>query len=94
VIWLLSLPIWLYRLVIAPVIGPRCRFLPPCSAYALEALAVHGPIAGLRLTLVRVCRCPPWGGDGYDPVPAAAAGRRLEAGRANGLRKGERRTHA
>jgi uncharacterized protein len=79
----LSLPIWVYRLVIAPVLGPRCRYLPTCSAYALEALAVHGPIEGLRLTLIRICRCHPLGGHGWDPVPPASTGRSLRPHRTN-----------
>jgi uncharacterized protein len=95
-IWLLSLPIWLYRLLIAPVLGPRCRFLPTCSAYALEALAVHGPIGGLRLILIRIGRCHPWGGHGWDPVPPATTGPRF--GRTTPTERvahqGDRRGHA
>ena len=67
------LPIRLYRYAVSPWIGPRCRYLPTCSEYALEALARHGP---LRRQLVdalrRIARCHPWGGFGYDPVPAPA----------------------
>lgn len=46
-----------------------CRFLPSCSAYAAEALEVHGAARGGWLSLRRVCRCHPWGGHGWDPVP-------------------------
>lgn len=67
--WLVSLPILLYRWLISPVIGPRCRFLPTCSEYALEAVATHGALRGGWLALRRIGRCHPWGGDGYDPVP-------------------------
>jgi len=66
---LVSLPILLYRWLISPVIGPRCRFLPTCSEYALDALATHGVLKGGWLALRRIGRCHPWGGDGYDPVP-------------------------
>ncbi len=66
----------LYRLVLSPVLPPRCRFQPTCSEYALEALARHGALAGGWLTLRRVARCQPWGDWGYDPVPEAAARRR------------------
>lgn len=48
---------------------PRCRYLPSCSAYADEAIAVHGAGRGLWLALRRVLRCRPGGGMGYDPVP-------------------------
>ncbi len=61
-----------YRWTLAPYLGPRCRFLPSCSEYALEALTRHGAIDGGRLTLVRLGRCHPWGGSGYDPVPPPA----------------------
>jgi hypothetical protein len=47
-----------------------CRFTPTCSAYALEAIATHGALAGSRLAAQRLARCHPWGGCGCDPVPA------------------------
>jgi uncharacterized protein len=68
---LLSLPILAYRLAISPLLGPRCRFHPSCSSYALEALERHGAVRGLWLALRRVLRCHPWHPGGYDPVPPA-----------------------
>lgn len=65
----LKLPIHVYRLAISPSIGPRCRFHPTCSAYALEALDRHGPLLGSWLAIRRILRCHPFGGFGYDPVP-------------------------
>lgn len=59
-----------YQIVISPLIGPRCRYIPTCSQYAIEALQVHGCIKGVILSSKRLCRCHPWGGFGYDPVPA------------------------
>jgi len=67
---LLRALIWLYRMAISPMLGPRCRFLPSCSAYAAEAITRHGALDGSILAVGRVCRCHPWGGSGYDPVPA------------------------
>lgn len=66
---LLSLPIRLYRVAVSPWLPAACRYEPSCSAYALEALAVHGPWRGLRLAVGRLARCHPWGGFGPDPVP-------------------------
>jgi uncharacterized protein len=74
-----SAPIHLYRWLLAPLIGPCCRYLPSCSEYALEALARHGVVVGSWLALRRVLRCHPWGGSGLDPVPARQ-GDRVPAG--------------
>ena len=51
------------------VMAPTCRFAPSCSAYAIEALERHGAFRGGWLTLKRLLRCHPWGGNGFDPVP-------------------------
>ena len=66
---LLLIPITLYRLLISPVLPCGCRYLPSCSEYAAEAIIEHGAIRGCGLMLKRLCRCQPWGGEGYDPVP-------------------------
>ena len=58
-----------YKLTLSPLIGRQCRFLPTCSEYAAEALILHGPARGSWLATRRLCRCNPWGGAGYDPVP-------------------------
>ncbi|MEL6575156.1 MAG: membrane protein insertion efficiency factor YidD [Pseudomonadota bacterium] len=65
----IALPIRAYRLVLSPWVGMHCRFRPTCSEYALEALATHGAWRGTLLTLRRLARCRPGGGDGWDPVP-------------------------
>lgn len=59
----------LYRWVVSPLLGPRCRFMPTCSEYALDALSLHGAVRGSWLVLRRIVRCHPWGGEGWDPVP-------------------------
>ncbi len=59
-----------YQLLLSPFLGGRCRHLPSCSAYALEALQRHGPVRGSWLTVKRLGRCHPWGTSGYDPVPS------------------------
>jgi len=58
-----------YKATLSPLIGPRCRYAPTCSEYAAQALVTHGPVRGGWLAARRVCRCHPWGGSGYDPVP-------------------------
>ena len=58
-----------YQLTISPLLVPRCRFEPSCSAYAYEALVTQGPIRGLRLAVWRLLRCQPFARPGYDPVP-------------------------
>lgn len=67
--WLLLLPVRIYRHVISPWLPPSCRYTPTCSRYAIEALQKHGPWKGSWLALKRILRCHPWGGSGYDPVP-------------------------
>lgn len=59
----------LYRLAISPLYGEVCRYYPSCSAYALEAVQVHGSIKGSWLAGRRLARCHPWAPGGVDKVP-------------------------
>ena len=61
--------IGVYRAAISPLIGPRCRFLPTCSDYALQALSTHRPLHALTLIARRLARCHPFGASGIDEVP-------------------------
>lgn len=58
-----------YQKYLSPRKIPCCRFTPTCSAYAIEAIRVHGCIKGSALAVWRVLRCNPFGKGGYDPVP-------------------------
>lgn len=61
-----------YRFALSPWLGSACRFEPTCSAFALEALAMHGAAAGSALVVGRLLRCGPWCAGGHDPVPRQA----------------------
>ncbi len=72
-LYILSVPfillIKIYQWGISPLLGPKCRYTPTCSHYAVEALKKYGLIKGFWLAVKRISRCHPWGGHGYDPVP-------------------------
>jgi putative membrane protein insertion efficiency factor len=60
-----------YQLFVSPLLGPRCRFYPSCSAYAVTALQTHGALRGSWLAVRRLGRCHPWNPGGVDHVPPA-----------------------
>lgn len=66
--WLLVALVRLYRAT-AVMRGPRCRFHPTCSSYALQAIRLHGGLRGGWLAVRRVGRCNPWNPGGVDHVP-------------------------
>ena len=61
-----------YRRHISPHFPPSCRYIPSCSAYAMEAIEKYGAVKGGALALKRLSRCHPFhkgDHDFYDPVP-------------------------
>lgn len=76
--WVLIKLLRVYQVVVSPVLHSLfpvvsgCRFTPTCSQYAMEAVQTQGVVRGLWLATRRLARCHPWGGHGYDPVPALA----------------------
>jgi putative membrane protein insertion efficiency factor len=64
-----------YRYALSPLLGPRCRFYPTCSAYAAEAVEKHGAVRGSWLAVKRISKCHPWHPGGVDPVPPARSSR-------------------
>ena len=67
--FLLIIPIKFYQILISPLLGPRCRYYPTCSNYAVQAIEKHGAFKGSWLAFKRIISCHPWGGSGHDPVP-------------------------
>ncbi|MGH2699981.1 MAG: membrane protein insertion efficiency factor YidD [Actinomycetota bacterium] len=67
---LLTALLGVYRRFVSPLLRQNCRFHPTCSAYALEAIRVHGALRGSWLAARRVGRCHPWSPGGVDHVPA------------------------
>ena len=75
----------IYRCTLSPaknvLFGPfsRCRYTPSCSAYALDAIKLHGCWRGVWLAVRRLARCHPWGSCGHDPVPVPQTAESLPA---------------
>jgi len=76
--WLLKVLVHGYRYTVSPLLGPRCRHLPSCSEYCLEALDLHGAWHGAWLTVKRLARCHPWGTSGIDPVPPKSSASQIQ----------------
>ncbi len=73
ILQIISLPliglIRLYQWILSPWLGPKCRFTPSCSQYAIEAFRKYGLFKGGWMAIRRILRCHPWGGSGHDPLP-------------------------
>jgi uncharacterized protein len=61
-------PIRVYQRLVSPLLGPRCRYHPTCSAYAVDAIRSFGILRGVVLAAWRVLRCNPWSLGGVDRV--------------------------
>jgi putative membrane protein insertion efficiency factor len=59
----------MYKRWLSPSLLSSCRFVPTCSDYALEAVERHGVLVGIAITVLRILRCHPFSGGGFDPVP-------------------------
>lgn len=67
--YLILASVRIYKYVVSPLLGPRCRFFPSCSDYAMEAVRKYGALKGAGLAAKRIGRCHPWNAGGFDPVP-------------------------
>jgi uncharacterized protein len=63
-------PVRFYQRFVSPALPRRCKYLPTCSDYAVQAIRAHGPLRGAVLAGWRLLRCNPWSHGGYDPVSA------------------------
>ena len=59
----------LYQIIISPLIDSNCRYMPSCSEYTIYSFKSFGLLKGFYLSLKRISKCHPWGGQGYDPLP-------------------------
>jgi uncharacterized protein len=58
-----------YRVLLSPLVGGYCRFVPSCSVYAQDAVRRYGAGKGTILSIKRLSRCHPFHSGGWDPVP-------------------------
>ena len=65
----LILIIKFYRLFLSPLLGNSCRFYPTCSNYALQALKRYSTFYAIKIIIIRLLKCNPWGGSGIDLLP-------------------------
>ena len=59
----------IYQFIFSPLIGKNCRYIPTCSEYAVESLKLHGLLRGSFFVIMRISKCHPLGGHGFDPIP-------------------------
>lgn len=61
----------IYQFTISPLLGPRCRFYPSCSHYAIESFQTQSLLKAFYLSIKRILKCHPFHPGGFDPVPQA-----------------------
>ena len=71
--YILILSIKFYKLFLSPLLGNNCRFYPTCSNYAMQALKRFSTFYAIKIIIIRLIRCNPWGGSGIDLLPKSNA---------------------
>ena len=69
VLYPILLIIKIYQTVLSPILPSTCRYSPTCSEYPKQSLIKFGLIKGGMISIKRIIKCNPWGGNGYDPIP-------------------------
>jgi putative membrane protein insertion efficiency factor len=72
-------PIRFYQRFVSPLFPRRCKYLPTCSDYAVQAVREYGAWRGFVLASWRLLRCNPWSHGGYDPVSDQTLFKRRES---------------
>ena len=69
VLYPILLLIKIYQTILSPILPSTCRYSPTCSEYTKQSLIKFGLIKGWLISIKRIIKCNPWGGNGYDPIP-------------------------
>lgn len=69
VLYPILLIIKIYQTVLSPILPSTCRYSPTCSEYTKQSLIKFGLLKGGLISIKRIIKCNPWGGNGYDPIP-------------------------
>jgi len=69
VLYPILLLIKIYQTILSPILPSTCRYSPTCSEYTKQSLIKFGLIKGGLISIKRIIKCNPWGGNGYDPIP-------------------------
>ncbi|MDA7731607.1 membrane protein insertion efficiency factor YidD [Flavobacteriaceae bacterium] len=69
VLYPILLLIKIYQTILSPILPSNCRYSPTCSEYTKQSLIKFGLIKGGLISIKRIIKCNPWGGNGYDPIP-------------------------
>lgn len=69
VLYPILLIIKIYQTVLSPILPSTCRYSPTCSEYTKQSLSKFGLLKGGLISIKRIIKCNPWGGNGYDPIP-------------------------